>query len=264
MTTLGIVFVPSLPPERLRSVAVAAEESGLEELWLWEDCFREGGIATAAAVLAWTDLLRVGVVLLPVPLRNVALLAMELASLERMFPGRAIAGIGHGVQSWMGQVGARVESPMTLLREYADALRGLMAGESVTVDGRYVHLDEVRLDWPPAATTVPLHAGALGPRSIRLCGELADGTIIAGGTTPDELREATALVGEGRALSGRSGPHRVTTYLMAATGQDAQARLDAEIAREGFTARSEDLSVAGSPSRWLPACSVGSRRAPMR
>ena len=98
---------------------VAADAAGLEELWLWEDCFRESGLAPAAAVLAWTERIRVGVGLYPVPLRNVALTAMELASVERLFPGRHIVGVGHGVQEWMGQVGARVESPVTLLREPA-------------------------------------------------------------------------------------------------------------------------------------------------
>jgi alkanesulfonate monooxygenase SsuD/methylene tetrahydromethanopterin reductase-like flavin-dependent oxidoreductase (luciferase family) len=72
MTTLGTVFRPQLPPERLRAVAVAAEDAGLGQLWLWEDCFWESGIASAAAVLAWTERLRVGIGLLPVPLRNVA------------------------------------------------------------------------------------------------------------------------------------------------------------------------------------------------
>src|SRR5665647_3196553 len=41
MTTLGAVFLPQLPPERLRDVARSADEAGLQELWLWEDCFRE-------------------------------------------------------------------------------------------------------------------------------------------------------------------------------------------------------------------------------
>ncbi|MCZ9336673.1 LLM class flavin-dependent oxidoreductase, partial [Streptomyces sp. TRM76130] len=72
MTALGAVFRPQLAPERLRVVARTADEAGLDELWLWEDCFREGGISTAAAALAWTERIRVGVGLLPVPLRNVA------------------------------------------------------------------------------------------------------------------------------------------------------------------------------------------------
>src|SRR6266542_2968459 len=135
MTTLGAVFLPQLPPERLRGVARLADESGLEELWLWEDCFRESGVAAAAAALAWTERLRVGVGLLPVPLRNVALTAMEVATLHRLFPGRVRVGVGHGVQDWMRQVGAGADSPITLLREYVVALRALLRGEEVTTDG---------------------------------------------------------------------------------------------------------------------------------
>src|SRR5919109_4769553 len=134
MTGLGAVFRPQLAPERLRSVARLADETGLEELWLWEDCFREGGLSTAAAALAWTGRVRIGVGLLPVPLRNAALTAMEIATLHRMFPGRVQVGVGHGVLDWMAQVGARADSPMTLLREYVVALRGLLAGETVTSD----------------------------------------------------------------------------------------------------------------------------------
>jgi alkanesulfonate monooxygenase SsuD/methylene tetrahydromethanopterin reductase-like flavin-dependent oxidoreductase (luciferase family) len=112
MTRLGVVFLPQLAPERLREVAEAADEAGLEEVWLWEDCFFESGIASASAALAWTERLRVGIGLLPVPLRNVALTAMEIATMQRLFPGQVRLGVGHGVQSWMGQVGARAASPV--------------------------------------------------------------------------------------------------------------------------------------------------------
>ena len=83
---LGVVLVPTLPPEALRPLAAAADRH-LDELWLWEDCFKESSIAAAGAALAWTERVRVGIGLAPVPLRNVALLAMELATLHRLFPG---------------------------------------------------------------------------------------------------------------------------------------------------------------------------------
>jgi alkanesulfonate monooxygenase SsuD/methylene tetrahydromethanopterin reductase-like flavin-dependent oxidoreductase (luciferase family) len=146
-------------------------------LWLWEDCFLESGIACASAALAWTSRLKVGVGLLPVPLRNVALTAMEAATLERLFPGRVTIGVGHGVQDWMGQVGARVASPLTLLREYTGALKALLAGDRVTVQGRYVKLDGVALDWPPAAP-MPIYVGGHGQKTLDLAGEVGDGTIL--------------------------------------------------------------------------------------
>ncbi|MEU1039003.1 LLM class flavin-dependent oxidoreductase [Streptomyces sp. NPDC005907] len=243
MTALGAVFRPQLPPERLRALARLADDAGLEELWLWEDCFLEGGISTAAAALAWTERLRVGVGLLPVPLRNVALTAMEAATLHRLFPGRASLAVGHGVQDWMGQVGARAESPVTLLREYLAALRALLAGERVTTDGRYVRLDGVALDWPPV-TAAPVLAGVTGPRSLRLSGEAADGTVLTAATGPEGVRRARLLIDEGRVSAGRTDPHRVVVYLHAATGPDAAARLRAEIEANGEDP-AEEHGVAG-------------------
>ncbi|MEU9648016.1 LLM class flavin-dependent oxidoreductase [Streptomyces sp. NPDC048110] len=233
MTGLGAVLRPQLAPERLRAVVGVADEVGLEELWLWEDCFREGGISTAAAALAWTERVRVGVGLLPVPLRNVALTAMEAATLHRMFPGRAVLGVGHGVQDWMGQVGARVESPLTLLREHLLALRSLLRGDRVTVKGRYVQLDDVALDWPPQQA-VEVFAGATGPRSLRLTGEAADGTVLTANTPPDGVRRARRLIDEGRAAAGRGDDaHTVVVYLLAATGAGARERLRGELVAEG-------------------------------
>ncbi|BCL28015.1 LLM class flavin-dependent oxidoreductase [Streptomyces aurantiacus] len=245
MTTLGAVFRPQLPPERLRAIARAADDAGLEELWLWEDCFLEGGISAAAAALAWTERLRVGVGLLPVPLRNVAVTAMEAATLHRLFPGRPVLGVGHGVQDWMGQVGARAESPVTLLREYLGALRALLGGERVTADGRYVKLDGVALDWPPQAP-VEILAGATGPRSLRLSGEAADGTILTANTPPEGVQKARRLIDEGRAAASRTDDsHTVVVYLLTATGPGAAARLRAELEAEG-AASVPDLGVAGN------------------
>jgi alkanesulfonate monooxygenase SsuD/methylene tetrahydromethanopterin reductase-like flavin-dependent oxidoreductase (luciferase family) len=228
MTRLGIIFRPQIEPERLRATAEAADSSGLDELWLWEDCFDHGGISTASAALAWTDRLHVGVGVLPVPLRNPALAAMEIASLSRMFPDRVEIGLGHGVLDWMGQIGARVESPMTLLREYLTALRSLLAGETVTTDGRYVHLHDVRLAWVPP-TPPRLHLGAVRPKTLALAGELADGTVLTGGTTSGQVRTNRAAFDE--AWGDRPGRGQVTVYLMAVTGPEADARLAAELER---------------------------------
>jgi alkanesulfonate monooxygenase SsuD/methylene tetrahydromethanopterin reductase-like flavin-dependent oxidoreductase (luciferase family) len=212
MTTLGVIFPPDLPPERLRPVAVAADRAGIDQLWLWVDCFAESGIACAAAALSWTEQITVGIGLLPVPLRNVALTAMELASLQRLFPDRVVTAVGHGVQSWMGQAGARVESPMTLLREHTVALRALLDGSTVTTSGRYVSLTDVALAWPPPAP-VRLLVGAVGERTLRLAGELGDGVILTGETTPDSLRSALPHLREGAAAGAAPYGGDVVVFL---------------------------------------------------
>ncbi|MDT4913637.1 MAG: hypothetical protein QOC66_2765 [Pseudonocardiales bacterium] len=254
MTALGIVFRPQIAPEKLRPVAEAADRAGLDELWLWEDCFDEGGISTAAAALAWTERLHVGIGVLPVPLRSPALMAMEIATLCRMFPDRVEVGLGHGVQEWMDQVGVRVESPMTLLREYVAVVQSLLVGDTVTADGRYVHMRDVSLGWPPAHRP-RLHVGAVKPKTVALAGELADGLILTGGSTPDDVRAARQNYDAAR--GNRAG--RVTVYLVAVTGADAAAALDAEARHWGFDpsadfgAAGDARAIASAVRRWADA-----------
>lgn len=236
---LGIAYVPTLPPERLRGLARAAEDSGLDELWVWEDCFKQSGIASAAAALAWTMRITVGIGLLPVPLRNVALTAMELANLERMFPGRLVAGTGHGVQPWMEQTGARVASPLTLLREHTAALRSLLEGERVTTTGRYVRLTDVALDWPPAPPP-PLMLGGAGPKALALAAELGDGVLLGACVSESAVAEIAQRIAP---LQIRPSRALVHSHLVA-TGAGAQERLEREVPRWG-TSYAPDIGIAG-------------------
>jgi 5,10-methylenetetrahydromethanopterin reductase len=216
---IGVVFRPQLPPERLREYVTGAEAAGLDEVWLWEDCFLEGGLTAATAALAWTTTLRIGVGLIPVPFRNPALAAMEIATMARLFPGRFSPAAGHGVTSWMDQVGALPASQLTLLREWVTAVRALLHGQTVTASGQYVRLAEVALDWPPQ-TVPPLLVGARGPRTLALAGEVADGVVLDAGLSPDGVRAAVAA-------AGIAAPQEVVVYLPCGAGPDARDRLEA-------------------------------------
>jgi alkanesulfonate monooxygenase SsuD/methylene tetrahydromethanopterin reductase-like flavin-dependent oxidoreductase (luciferase family) len=227
MQSVGVIFQPSFPPERLVSIAVLAEERGIDELWVFEDCFREGGISAMTAALAATERIRVGVGILPMPLRNVAITAMELATIARLFPGRARFGVGHGVLDWMDQVGRKVASPLTLMREYVPALQGLLAGEEVNVDGRYVKLDHVKLSWPPT-DFVPVLAAGEGPKTVALTGEVADGTVLTTGTSPGMVASALSRITGARSSAGRTGEHEIVVFLMAAFGEAAAEAIEAE------------------------------------
>ena len=212
---LGFVVRPEHPPEDLPSLARRVEAGGFDELWLWEDCFFAGGIAAAATALAATSRIRVGLGIMPAPPRNPAFAAMEIAALERMHPGRFLPGIGHGVTPWMRQIGARPESQLTLLEETVAAIRSLLAGGEVTVDGRYVRLDGVRLDHPPAEPP-PVSVGVRRARSLALSGRVADGTILSELSSVPYLRWAREQIAARR-------PHRLTVYAWCSLDRDPDA-----------------------------------------
>lgn len=201
---LGMCFSRTYPPAFVIDVAERLEADGARQLWVIEDCFFTAGISLAAAALARTTRLEVGIGILPAVARNPAITAMELATLANLAPGRLIAGIGHGVQSWMGQIGARPKSPLTALDEVITSVKRLLAGEDVTVDGQVVKLDRVKLEQPPKQVP-PVVAGVRGPKSLALAGRVADGVIVAEGAGPTHVRDAIRQ-------ANAPGPFRVTAF----------------------------------------------------
>ena len=187
-------------PEGLIGFAQAVEALGVAELWVVEDLGWAGAMSSVGAALAATERLRLAIGIAPAPLRNPVLLAMELAALARMFPGRVTAGIGHGVAEWMAQVGAAPTSTMARLEETVTAVRALLRGEEVTLHGREVQLEAVKLVHPPQVVP-PVAIGAVGPRTLALSGRIADGTVMDEGHGPDDVAAALARIGKGRADS---------------------------------------------------------------
>jgi 5,10-methylenetetrahydromethanopterin reductase len=194
---LGVMFRAEWPPEELPAFARRAERDGFAELWLLEDCFLTGGLTMSAVALGATDAITVGIGLLPVAMRNPAVTAMEIAGLARLHPDRFVAAFGHGVEPWMRQIGARPPDRLIALEETVDAVRALLAGAPVTVDGGYVHLDGVRLTHVPAPPP-PVLIGTSGPRALQAAGRVADGVLLPEGSVPDAVRWAREEASEPR------------------------------------------------------------------
>ncbi|RCV55853.1 LLM class flavin-dependent oxidoreductase [Marinitenerispora sediminis] len=273
---VGFTFPCRLPLSELPPLAREVERGGFDELWIVEDCFLAGGIAAAATALAVTGRVTVGVGILPAVARNAAFTAMELAALAEAHPGRLIAGIGHGMPEWMRQIGAAPASPLTALAEHLDAVRRLLAGETVTTEGRYVRLDGVRLEFPPAVVP-PVVAGVRGPKSLRVSGRHADGTHLAEPASPEYIAAALRSVEAGRTSPER--PHRLDVNAWFHVDEDrdrarAELRptiaaavvdpaLSAHIEPTGFAAEARELAalpeaerVAAVPDAWVDALAV--------
>jgi len=214
---IGLMVDRALPAERLPELAAGAERLGADEIWLVEDLGWTGAIATVATALAATSRVHVGIGIIPAPLRSPAVLAMELATLERLHPGRLIAGIGHGVPEWMARIGVRTPSPLALLEETFGAVRTLLAGAELDVDGRAVSIHGLQLVHPPTRVP-PLIAGVKGPKSLELAGRIADGTLLAEGSGPAHVVEAHAAAARG----GGTRAHEVSVFVHLAVDDDPQ------------------------------------------
>jgi 5,10-methylenetetrahydromethanopterin reductase len=194
--SIGVVFPARAEVADLPAFAVRAEEAGFDELWVVEDCFLSGGLVMAASALAVTRTLRVGVGLLPALMRNPALAAMEIATLDRLHPGRFSVALGHGVAAWMEQIGIGTRRRLAALTEVTAAVRRLLDGDTVRVAGEYVNLADVALEWPPAKRP-RLLVGSTGPKGMAVGAREADGVLLPEGCGPVFIGEAAALIGTG-------------------------------------------------------------------
>jgi 5,10-methylenetetrahydromethanopterin reductase len=211
------------PGEDLDSLAKAAEAASFSQLWVCEDLGLAGGISQAVRALSSSHRMRVGLGIAPAAARNVAYLAMELATVMRMFPGRFITGVGHGMPNWLSQVGALPASLMTCLEEVATVLPQLVDGDCVSVAGEYVNLDRVQLSQPPQEPA-EINLGVRGPKGIALAQKLGAGLILAEGSVPDYIAGVRKQV----------GPHcRITAFVWAnlddADPAGAKADVDAVV-----------------------------------
>ncbi len=218
---LGVIFHPTFPPETLANYACRAESAGFDELWLWDDCFLPGAFTSAAIALSATPRLKVGIGLLPATAYNPLFVAMEITTLARAFPGRFLPGFGHGVGTWMVQIGAAAKSSMKALEETVIAVRQLLSGELVTIHGTQVKLDQVQMQMTPT-NVPPLYVGAMRDKSLRLAGRVGDGTILTGMSSPAYARWAREQIRAGMAEAGRTH-HRVAVYLDVKVNRDGEA-----------------------------------------
>ncbi|MCO5973692.1 LLM class flavin-dependent oxidoreductase [Actinoallomurus soli] len=217
---VGVMLPRDVPVRDVLPYARRAEELGFDQVWVVEDLGWRGGIAQAGAVLAGTAGITVGIGIMPAGARNVCFAAMELATLAQLYPGRLIAGIGHGMPDWMRQAGAWPASPLTLLKEYTTALRLLMRGEPGPAGGRYVRCEGVVITETPDIVP-PVVLGVRGPRSQAAAGEVADGLLLAEPAVPAYI--ASSLRHLGSAFDAST--FEVVTYDATAVADDEDTAL---------------------------------------
>lgn len=200
------------PVEEVSGRIQRAEELGFDSAWVMDHPFVETPIGRLSGhdplivlthAAARTRRIRLGTLVVCTAFRPPGQIAREAAALADASGGRFILGLGAG---WHRPEFEAFDYPFDHLvsrfEEQATAVRRLLAGERVTVDGRYARLRdaEVLATAPPP----PLWIAAGGPRMLRLTARLADGWNLAwGGLDPSWLTEKQAALERELAAAGR-------------------------------------------------------------
>ena len=207
MTRLAIYLQDAHAIREGMTIAQYAEAKGFEAVWQAESRLVREATVPMAAFLSCTDTIKVGSGVVNNWTRNPALLASTFSTLDDLAPGRVILGIGAWWDPLAAKVGITRTRPLQAMRETIEAVRALLADETVDYDGEFVHLDGVELDYvhqERRPKDVPIYLGATGMKMMELTGEIADGAVLNYLVSPAYNATAMEHLEIGAAKAGRS------------------------------------------------------------
>jgi 5,10-methylenetetrahydromethanopterin reductase len=207
-----------------------AEASGFDAVWQADSRLVRDAVVPMAAFGASTDRIRIGSGVIDCWTRNPARLASTFSTLDDLAPGRMICGLGAWWDPLAAKVGVDRSRPLRVMREVVTAVRALLNNETVTMDGFYVHLDGVELDYvhqQRRPKDVPIYIGATGMQMMELTGEIADGAVLNYLVSPSYNERALAALELGAAKVGRTVADIDRPQLVVCSvDNDRQAALD--------------------------------------
>ncbi|OLZ42050.1 luciferase [Natrinema saccharevitans] len=159
----------------LADVAVRAEDSGYDAVWLGE-LWGTSSVVQATEIACRTDEIDVGTAIVNVYSRTPAVLAMTAASLQDVSDGRFTLGLGTSTAAAVeGLHGMAFDRPVRRAHETIELVRELTAGTGDPVDYEGELLESSA--FPSIEVSVPIYHAGLGPANRRVVGRLADGWI---------------------------------------------------------------------------------------
>jgi 5,10-methylenetetrahydromethanopterin reductase len=184
-----------------------AEARGFDAVWQADSRLVRECCVPMAAFAATTERVKIGSGVVDCWTRNPARLAATFSTLDDLAPGRIILGIGAWWEPLATKVGVHRVRPLKAMREIVTAVRALLANETVSMDGEFVHLDGVELDYvhqERRPKDVPIYIGATGMQMMELTGEIADGAVLNYLVSPAYNRGALEHLERGATRAGRS------------------------------------------------------------
>ena len=175
------------------------EELGFDSLWLSE---RLGGecpdpIVGLAYAAGRTQKMKFGFSVMVLPGRNLAFLAKELASLDRLSNGRLLPAFGLGVADVHEQAafGVQRKERAKMFNEALPLLKRMWEDGPVTHQGEFYNYEEVDLLPKPTQKPMDIWLGGAADVELRRCGRFGDGWLPSF-CTPEMAADGWKVVNE--------------------------------------------------------------------
>lgn len=180
----------------------AAEEAGLDGVWVCEHLGFHDAMVPAAAYLGRTERIDVGLVGLGTAGRHPAMTATEVASLCELAPGRVRIQVGTGDPALTAKLGVSYPRPLSVVESFVHSLRDVFSGLELNAARPSGEFHGFR--YQPLAPAPAIDVMAVRPRMLKLAAQLADGVSLSAGASRTYLRNSVKQIESDLAEAGRS------------------------------------------------------------
>lgn len=231
---------------------------GVRQVWLAQQADIDA-ISVAGLIGAAVPGLEVGTAVVPINPRHPLLISAAAQTAQAAAHGNFSLGLGLGARVIEQHVfGIDRTNTVGRLHEYLQVLRGVFEKGDANFRGDQYSIE---IQWPvqvAGGTPIPIYVAAMGPKALRITGELADGTLpyLAGPRTLSEFIVPT--INDAAEAAGRPQPRVIAMVpVVVSDDLDAARRIAAEqlqfyttipsyqkvIAREGISDITELAAV---------------------
>ena len=185
-----------------RHLARLAEALRFDVVTVFADLGYEPPLRPLLEVAAATHRVSVGPACLNPYTMHPVEIAGQVAALDVASNGRAYLGLAKG--AWLTSIGVAQPRPVRAIREAAEVVRMLLAGDGSGYRGElFTVVPGFRLRHEVARKRVPLLIGGWGERTVALAGEIADELKVGGSANASLVPLMLSRVAEGAARVGR-------------------------------------------------------------
>ena len=224
-------LLPEQPLDELLSTIELLDELGYWACYSADDTYHKDMWALFAAAAGRTSRIRFGPEVAGVILKDPAIIAQHVATLDELTDGRAELVFCTGNFALLEQHRVpreQARKPITRLREAHEVMTRFLADGRIDYEGEFYSYSGLFTAARPRQSRLPIKLGGMrGPRSFELAGEIADGLHTAAAYSREALDFTADAFRRGAERAGRDW----TTLDLANNTLGAIAE-DAEAARE--------------------------------
>jgi 5,10-methylenetetrahydromethanopterin reductase len=170
----SVNLMAKAPIGEIVELAVLAEQMGYDRCWLFDEGVMTRDVfVTLAAIAERTSTIKIGPGITNPYVRHPGATAAAIASIDELSDGRAFIGVGAGGGLALGPLAVERTRPLQVVADAVTAMRGLFAGDTVTMTSETFALNNARLEY--ARPDIEIIMAGRGPRMTSLGGRISDG-----------------------------------------------------------------------------------------